>query len=450
MPEIPKHTLPRAPIELTFIIVGAGLGGVSAAIGLKLAGHKVLLLEAAKELGEVGAGIQIPPPSIKVLNAFGVLKEVEDVSIFPNDILVRRWNTGDLISQQNLVPYTLDKYNGHYLHIHRADYHAALVKRAYEVGVEVHLSARVVSVDFDNSTCVTDSGKTFSGDVIVGYDGVKSQLRSLILGKEDLAYNTGDLAYRALVDVEEMKPYPELESLWKRPDITFWWGPSMHIVLYFLQGGKTCNVVVLGPDTLPEDVMIAEASKEELLDIVKDWDPTLSTLFKLIHTTAKWRLQNSRELATWTHATGNCIILGDASHATLPYLASGASQAIEDATVLAGLFARIEDKSQIHELLELTESMRKWRTTQVVQGSTNCQNIYHMVDGEGQVARDAKMAMDPPVHGCPNRFADPVFQDFLWGYDAFEEVERGWKEYKEGKKVTYTYEKLYENEELLL
>ena len=184
------------------------------------------------------------------------------------------------------------------------------------------------------------------------------------------------------------------------------------------------------------------------MEIFADWDPTLKTLFQLIHSTAKWRLQNSRELDTWTHSTGNCIILGDASHATLPYLASGASQAVEDAAVLTGLFSRIESKSQIHELLELTESLRKWRSTQVVQGSTNCQNIYHMLDGESQVARDAKMQIQPPAIGCPNRFADPVFQNFLWGYDALEEAERGWKEFKEGRKATYTYKNLYEDARL--
>ncbi|EGW31388.1 salicylate hydroxylase [Spathaspora passalidarum NRRL Y-27907] len=445
---IPKHNIPKAPISLTFIVVGAGLGGLSAAIGLRLAGHQVLLLEAAHHLGEVGAGIQIPPPSIKVLNAMGVLKEVEDNAIFPHDLNIRRWETGDVLSQQNLIPYTLDQYQGHYLHVHRADYHKALVNRAQEVGVEIYLGARVEEVDFDSSTVTTSDGRLFSGDIIVGYDGVKSRLRSLILGREDLAYDTGDLAYRALIHVEEMKKYPELSKLWSRPDINFWWGPRMHVVVYFLQGGKTCNIVVLCPDTLPRDVLVQEATKEELLDLFAGWDPTLITMFNLIHSIGKWRLQNSRELKSWTHETGNCIILGDASHATLPYLASGASQAVEDAAILTGLFSRIEDKSQIHDLLELTESLRKWRTTQVVKGSTQCQQIYHMLDGAEQLQRDAKMLTQPPQIGCPNRFADPVFQDFLWGYDAFEEAKRGWEEYKQGRKAKYTYENLYEDARL--
>ncbi|KAI3405640.2 hypothetical protein KGF56_001658 [Candida oxycetoniae] len=439
-----KYSFQKPKVELTFVIVGAGLGGVSAAIALTLAGHKVKLLEAAPELGEVGAGIQIPPPSTKILDVLGCLDAVDAVSIHPENIYIHRYSTGEVISKQNLVPYVKEKYNGMYLHIHRADYHQCLVERAKELDVEIFLNSRVDTVDFENGSVTTSQGVTHFGDVIVGYDGVKSRTREQLTGKSDGAYNTGDLAYRALIDVEDMKKVPGLEKYWEKPSIHFWWGPTLHIVLYFLQGGKTCNIVGLCPDTLPNNVLRQEANHDELLQVCKDWDQDLHKIFNLIDDVGKWRLQDSRELKTWVHNSGNAIILGDASHSTLPYLASGASQAVEDGAVLAGLFSKIESRDQIHEILKMTESLRKWRSSQVVQGSANCRNIYHLHDGEEQQIRDSKLYDKTPKLGCPNRFADPVFQDFLWGYNAFEEVERAWTEYKNGKMPTYTYPNLYE------
>ncbi|KAK6201145.1 salicylate hydroxylase [Scheffersomyces amazonensis] len=441
----------KAPISLDVIIVGAGLGGLTAAIGLTMAGHNVTVLEQAPQLGEVGAGIQIPPPSSKILNSVGCLDKVLSKSILPHDFKIFGWKDGKCLSQQNLIPFVMDEYHGQYIHIHRADYHRSLVERAQELNIDIILSAKVNHIDFKTNTVGTTNGNTYKGDLVVGYDGIKSQLRSFILGYEDLPYNTGDLAYRALIDVEEMKKYPELLSfLYETPNINFWWGPKCHIAVYFLQGGKTCNVVVLSPDTMQEGVFVEEATKDELIELFEGWDPRLLKLFELIHHTSKWKLQNSRELATWTHPESNCIILGDASHATLPYLASGASSALEDAAVLSGLFSHIESKSQIHDLLELTESLRKWRSTQIVQGSTQCQRIYHLQDGEDQLKRDSKLADLPPKIGYPNRWADPVFQKFLWGYEAFNEAERGWKEYKSrgNKAVKYFVDNLYDDAHL--
>ncbi|KAI5960431.1 uncharacterized protein KGF55_004723 [Candida pseudojiufengensis] len=436
----------KTKLPLTFVIVGAGLGGVTASICLRLAGHKVKLLEAAKELGEVGAGIQIPPPSTKILDAIGCLDEVSKASVHPKDILVHRY-TGEIISQQNLIPHVQDKYQGQYLHIHRADYHSILVNRAHELGVEVYLDSKVIDIDFKKTTVTTENGVTHGGDIIVGYDGVRSTTRNLLTGRNDGAYDTGDLAYRALIDVEDMKKVPGLERFYQTPNITFHYGPNIHVVIYFLHSAKLCNVVVLCPDTLQDNHFREEATKEELIEMFKDWDQDLTKIFNLIKNVGKWKLQDSRELDTWVHREGgNVIILGDASHSTLPYLASGASQAVEDAAVLAGLFSKIESRDQIQDLLYLTENLRKWRSSQVVKGSKNCQNIYHLPDGPKQQKRDALLAGTPSL-GYPNRFADPVFQDFLWGYNAFDEIERAWGEYKKGIKSVYTYPNLYLNGE---
>ncbi|ODQ83258.1 hypothetical protein BABINDRAFT_159693 [Babjeviella inositovora NRRL Y-12698] len=418
----------KTSLPLTFTVVGAGLGGVAAAIGLTLAGHKVTVLEQAIELGEVGAGIQIPPNSSIILDQFGVKEAIAKVSTLPEKLRFFNWKGTKTLSTQDLYPYTVEKYGGEYFHIHRADFHRILVTRARELGVEIILGCHIDKVDFETNTCYTPDGRSFTSDVVIAADGLKSKIRSLILNKDDPAHDTGDLAYRALIKVSEMRKYKELKFIYEKPNITFFWGPDIHIVIYLLQGGETCNVVVLSPDTLPAGVNVQNALDTELPEMFKDWDPRLKSLWALVHETSKWRLQNSREMDTWVHDTANIALMGDACHATLPYLAQGAAQAVEDAACLTGLFGRIQKKSQIHATLQKFEELRKARTTRVVQGSTNCRNVYHCHDGPEQVKRDALCALNPPQEGCPNPWADPVFQKFLFGYDAFAEAESGWAE----------------------
>lgn len=428
---------------LHFIIVGAGLGGLAAAIGLRLAGHRVTILEQAPQLGEVGAGIQIPPNSTKILDVLGVREALLAVSHIPRSFHFRRWENGEQLSTLLLRPYCLEQYGAPYLHIHRADFHKVLVDRAIEVGVKIELGARVSNVDFNTNSVQIGDDREFSGDVIIGADGLKSQIRQSMLGRPDPPHNTGDIAWRALVKISEVRKYPELKFIWEEPKINFWWGPNIHVVVYLLnsQSGQTVNIVVLSPDTLPEDVNIEPAKKGELINLFKDWDPNLQKLLKLVHETSKWRLQNSIEMETWVHETANVALMGDGCHATLPYLAQGAAQAVEDAAVLTGLFGRITDKSQIHGLLKVYENVRKWRTTQIVQGSTNCRNIFHLPDGEEQKQRDAILKLSPRK-GYGNRWADPVFQKFLFGYDAFKEAEKGWNSFINNESVSFVHNDL--------
>ncbi|CAM9018247.1 unnamed protein product [Wickerhamomyces anomalus] len=433
-----SNPIPKTYTPLKFVIVGAGLGGLAAAIGLRLSGHHVIMLEQAPELGEVGAGIQIPPNSTKILDALGVREPLLAVSHVPKSYNFRKWDSGDLLSYLVLRPYCLEQYGAPYLHIHRADFHKVLVDRAIEVGVVIKLGARVMRVDFDDNSVITGDRRQFNADVIIGADGLKSQIRQTMLGRPDPPHNTGDIAWRALVRSSEVRKHEDLKFIWEEPKINFWWGPNIHVVVYLLNSnsGETVNIVVLSPDTLPQDVNVEPAQPGEILDLFSDWDPKLKKLLTLVHQTSKWRLQNSIEMKTWVHETGNVALMGDACHATLPYLAQGAAQAVEDSAVLTGLFGRITDKSQIHGLLKTYENLRKWRTTQVVQGSTNCRDIFHLPDGEKQAKRDALLKLSPRK-GYPNRWADPVFQKFLFGYDAFKEAERGWNSFVAHEPVTF-------------
>lgn len=226
-----------------------------------------------------------------------------------------------------------------------------------------------------------------------------------------------------------MKKDPLLRELTEVPYINYWIGPDSHAVCYLLRGTNLYNIVLLCPDTLPPNTTIAPATREELTQLFSTWDPRIQRLISLVSSTQKWRLQNSVEMPHWTHASGKFCLLGDACHATLPYLAQGAAMAVEDGAVLGGLLAGVckadAANGSLGVLLREYERLRKSRTTRVVQGSSALRGVFHMRDGEEQRERDRKL-LGPP-EGSPMPWRNPDVQKWLFGYDAEKVVRDAWR-----------------------
>ncbi|KAM5431231.1 putative salicylate 1-monooxygenase [Microsporum ferrugineum] len=138
-------------------------------------------------------------------------------------------------------------------------------------------------------------------------------------------------------------------------------------------------------------------------------------------------------MGSWSHPSGNFVLLGDACHATLPYLAQGAAQAIEDGAALGTLFKKIKSSSQLRDLFWIYESSRKERTTRVIQSSTALRDIFHMRDGPGQRNRDIKLHQRSPFEPYPIPWIDAKFQAYLFSYDAFSEASKAWDRYMNGE-----------------
>lgn len=219
-----------------------------------------------------------------------------------------------------MVPFALENYGVPYLHIHRADYHRILVNEAERLGVRIILDVNVEGVDFQKPSVQSAKKLDFHADFIIGADGVNSTCREILLGCPDPPHMTGDLAYRILVKAEDMRSHPLLRDLVEKPAINYWMGPRAHVVCYLLKGGDLYNIVLICPDNLPEMVNTAKADLKEMRDFFHQWDPRLKLLLSMVQETSKWRLQNSREMESWSHPSGKFTLLGDACHATLPYL----------------------------------------------------------------------------------------------------------------------------------
>lgn len=158
-------------------------------------------------------------------------------------------------------------------------------------------------------------------------------------------------------------------ELVNNPAINYWMGLNAHAVCYLLKGGGLYNIVLACPDNLPELVNTQAADIQEMRDFFAKWDPRLKTLLSIVQETSKWRLQNSEEMKKWSHPSGKFALLGDACHATLPYLAQGAAMAVEDGAVLGTLMEKLGDKAQLKDVLVIYEKLRKERTTHVVKSS---------------------------------------------------------------------------------
>ncbi|KAE8415988.1 hypothetical protein BDV36DRAFT_214074 [Aspergillus pseudocaelatus] len=430
LPTLPKPT--SGSLGLNILVVGAGLGGLVTAIALTQAGHKVTIYEQTAVLGEVGAGIQIPSNSARILFKLGLESYLKPYVTTPESISFRRWQNGKVIGKTRLIPDFVNNFHAPYYVVHRADFHSALYQKAQDMGIQIRLGARVVDYDSALGSITLEDGTRYTGDLIVAVDGIKSVARNVILDGEKMLFRKpGFAAYRAVVDVNQMRNDPDVSWILERPGLNIWIGDSRHVMTYTIGAGKAFNMVLSHPDTSDPatwDVQTAlQAMKIEFLG----WDPVLTKIIGMVEKTIKWPLVSGSLLNRWTR--GKLVILGDAAHAMLPYMSQGAAMAVEDGVALARSISYMQSQEQLTEALAIFEKVRILRAGQMQEASLLNGQLWHFADGPMQEARDA--AMEPEVEGLsfshsPNQWSDPATQMWCYGYEAEREIDQAWAEWK--------------------
>ena len=393
---------------MRIIIIGAGIGGLVAALTLGRSGFEVQVFEQASELREVGAGVQISPNASRILHRLGLEEPLRRFGVRPLAVVIRRWDDGRVIARQPLADACERDFGAPYYHFHRAEL-LDVLSAAVPDGV-LQLDHRCVALTQHRDRVEVEfhNGATADAEVVVGADGIHSTVREAILGPESARFS-GHVAYRGLV------PAARVAHLGLEVVASSWWGPNHHFVHYFVgAGARYLNWVAATPGEWRIESWTARGDVADALEEFEGWHPQVSAIIESADATNRWALYDRDSLSRWT--VGRVTLMGDAAHAMLPYMAQGAVQSIEDAAVLAKCLER-GDAHDIGAALRRYEQMRMPRTSRCQEGSRRNGVMYHLVDGDDQRNRDANLASSTTA---------PLPQNaWLYGHEVEAEFEGG-------------------------
>jgi salicylate hydroxylase len=372
------------------IIAGAGIGGLIAALALAQRRFRVILLEQAQRLEEVGAGIQLSPNASRILISLGLEQQLRPFLVAPAELMVMHARTARMLARAPLGEVAEKRYGSPYWLIHRGDLQSVLADAvAGTADISLRLGTRVE--DFashtDGVTIAVTSAQGAAeerGMALICADGLWSNLRRRLghCGEPRFARYT---AWRAFVSAAA------LEARSTEPRIDLWLGRHAHVVHYPLRGGSLLNVVAIVRDDWREAGWSAPGDRSEILARYPAgmWPPAVRTTLAAAESWRKWALFDRAPFTSW--GKGVVSLLGDAAHPMLPYLAQGAAAAIEDAAVLA---LRLADMpAEPARALRLYEKTRYGRTARIQRAARRNGMIYHIGGAEALLHTLALVAM---------------------------------------------------------
>lgn len=391
---------------MKILISGGGIGGLTAALCFLHHGAEVIVLEQATELGDIGAGIQIPPNAMQVFAALGLDAALAETAFEPEAIEARMGLSGLELFHIPLAEHAVKRWGAPYLHIHRADYISVLAKALRDESPDgLHLGAEIIGYTQTEDAVEVQlaDGRRITGDALIGADGIHSPVREQMLGAEKPIF-TGNVAWRAVV------PMAALGADGPRPTACAWMGPGKHCVTYRLRRGTLANFVgVVERDDWTTESWTERGTREAALADFEGWHPTITRMLGEADALYRWALFDRAPLPQWVD--GRVGLLGDAAHPMLPFMAQGAAMAVEDAWVVA---REVTQKPSPARGLEAYQHLRQTRTGRVQAGSRANAKTFHKRTWAGQLATYGPMWL-------AGKFAPMAVhkrQDPLYGYDV--------------------------------
>lgn len=438
---IPQSTLSASDdiANMKICIIGAGMGGLTAALALAHAGFtSITVYEFASDLGFVGAGIQMAPNMARILDRLGVWDPIAKKAVVLNETSIRQGSTDGELAHVDLK-YIKEAYGYAHMVGHRATLARGLYDgaRAYP-GVSWKFGFRVDEVDFTSekprflvsNRKSSEQGEWVNCDVLLGADGVKSVVRSSMLRHLNVdadVVDTGQAAYRIMLTRDQMESDPELIKLLDGDKVTRWIGEKRHIIAYPVEGKTVYNLSTTQPDVnfaaAPSATYTTKGSKSAMMDVYGDYCPMVKRMLELVPEgeVCEWKLRVHAPLPTWVD--GSVALLGDACHPTLPHLAQGAAQAIEDAAVLGVVLGKLPSTSakDINKALKIYEKVRKQRAETLVEMAAASGRDLHLGEGAAKAERDRlfkELQQSGGKGKVPDKWADAEVQKQIYGFDC--------------------------------
>jgi 2-polyprenyl-6-methoxyphenol hydroxylase-like FAD-dependent oxidoreductase len=371
----------RAPLTVPLLVAGGGLGGLALAIALARRGRRVHVIEKNPEFTEVGAGLQIAPNASRVLDDLGVLGAIHEQAVFPEQLLWMDAVSGERLTTLDLGRPFVERYGYPYFVMHRHDLLDALLTAARaDDRITLEPAKELVSIDdAGDAVLVTCAdGSRYRAEILVGADGLWSTVRRFV-------HDDGDpicseyVAYRGPVPIEEVPAHAGLEN------VTVWTGPLRHLVQYPIRRGELFNQVAVFKSYNYQPDSDDWGTPAELDQRFADSTPLVRDALPLFRRNRRWPMLDRLPIDSWTR--NRVVLLGDAAHPMLQYLAQGACQAFEDVLCLANALAA--HPGDDGAAFRAYEAERIPRTALVQTNARRWGAYWHLFPGPEKAARDA-------------------------------------------------------------
>ncbi|MER7493641.1 FAD-dependent oxidoreductase [Streptomyces pharetrae] len=370
------------------IVTGGGIGGLAIALAAARRGHRVTVLERADRFAEIGAGIQLAPNGLHALDRLGLGDVVRDTAVRMAELRFMDGVTGEHVTSMPLTDAYRERFGNPYVVVHRAELHSALLDacRALDL-VELRSGCAAVGYEQDagGATVVLAGGERVTGDALIGADGIHSAIRGQLVG-DGAPRISGITVYRAVIPMERVPARLRSETA-----VTWWTGPGCHFVHYPIAGGRYLNLaassdngetealasVPVPNDTVHDEMAALGADAHRLLDLGENWK--------------SWVLVDRDPVTTWSD--GRVVLLGDAAHPMLHYVAQGACQGLEDAVVLGDLLDC--GAEELPQRFEKYTAERQERTARIQLLARESIRLWHAAGSTATARNAALKAMSP-------------------------------------------------------